>query len=124
MVLSCRLADADRTGRAYHGRLHSPALADVLLQGLGVLGGDVLGRPCLPLGIGRAEWFAALPEDKPFLLVVHGAAKSGDQFSGTVTAAAADGRVLQRFAEVDFVSTTDLEGKFLRREGRAVRAEP
>ena len=115
MALLCRLADADVSGRAYHGRLHSPVLADLLLQALGVLGGNLLGRPCLPLGIGRAEWFARLPDDEPFIVVAEaGGAQADDQFTGTATATTVHGRVLQRFADVDFVATPGMAGKFQR----------
>ncbi|MFD7134472.1 SDR family NAD(P)-dependent oxidoreductase [Streptomyces sp. NPDC059894] len=116
LTLRCRLADADVSGRAFHGLLHGPVLADLLLQALGVLGGELLGRPCLPLGIGRAEWFAPLPDDEPFLIVAEAAdgAGAGDQFTGTATATTLDGRVLQRFADADFVATAGMAGKFRR----------
>ncbi|MEV2215006.1 SDR family NAD(P)-dependent oxidoreductase [Streptomyces sp. NPDC050997] len=112
MVLLCRLADADVAGGAYHGRLHSPVLADVLLQGPPVLGKELLGGACLPLGIGRAEWFAPLPDDEPFVLVLDEARQAAGAVTVTATAATADGRELCRFADVTVVSTRDMTDKF------------
>jgi len=112
MVLLCRLADADVAGGAYAGRLHSPVLADVLLQGPPVLGKELLGGACLPLGIGRAEWYAPLPDDEPYLLVLDDARQAAGGVTVTATAATADGRVLCRFADVTVVSTPDMTDKF------------
>ncbi|MEU8782763.1 SDR family NAD(P)-dependent oxidoreductase [Streptomyces sp. NPDC048637] len=112
LVLLCRLADADVAAGAYHGRLHSPVLADVLLQGPPVLGKELLGGACLPLGIGRAEWFAPLPDDEPFVLVLDEARQAAGAVTVTATAATADGRVLCRFADVSVVSTRDMTDKF------------
>ena len=112
MVLLCRLADADVAGGAYAGRLHSPVLADVLLQGPPVLGKELLGGACLPLGIGRAEWYAPLPDDEPFVLVLDEARQAAGGVTVNATAATADGRVLCRFADVTVVSTPDMADKF------------
>jgi len=112
LVLLCQLADADVADRAYHGRLHSPVLADLLLQGPPVLGRYLLGGACLPLGIGRVEWFAALPDDQPFLLVVDNVRQANGYLTATATAATPRGRVLQRFADVSVVSTADMTDKF------------
>jgi NAD(P)-dependent dehydrogenase (short-subunit alcohol dehydrogenase family)/acyl carrier protein len=112
MALLCRLADADVAGGAYAGRLHSPVLADVLLQGPPVLGKELLGGACLPLGIGRAEWYAPLPDDEPFVLVLDDARRTAGGVMVTATAATSDGRVLCRFADVTVVSTRDMTDKF------------
>ncbi|MEU5695101.1 beta-ketoacyl synthase N-terminal-like domain-containing protein [Actinosynnema sp. NPDC020468] len=110
LVVECRLADADVPG--YRGRLHSPVLADLLLQGPPVLGKDVLGGACLPLGVGRADWYAPLPDDEPFLLVLDHVRPAAGTVLVDATASTADGRVLQRFADVTVVSTPDMSEKF------------
>ncbi|MFJ8815224.1 SDR family NAD(P)-dependent oxidoreductase, partial [Amycolatopsis thermoflava] len=115
LVLECRLDDTEPG--AFHGRLHSPVLADVLLQGPPVLGKDLLGQACLPLGIGRAEYFAPLPGGEPFVLVLDDVRPGPSTVTVTATACAPDGRVLQRFADVTVVSTPDMADKF----GESVR---
>jgi acyl transferase domain-containing protein/NADP-dependent 3-hydroxy acid dehydrogenase YdfG/acyl carrier protein len=112
LVVLCRLADADTGGGAYAGRLHSPVLADVLLQGPPVLGKERLGGACLPLGIGRADWFAPLPDGEPFILVIDDVHQAAGTVRVTATAAGLDGRVLHRFADVTVVSTKDMTDKF------------
>jgi hypothetical protein len=108
VVLQCKLADADVADRAYHGRLHSPVLADLLMQGAAVLGMDLTGEPAMPLGIGRAEWFAPLPDDEPFILVLNNARQGPATITITATAVATDGRVLQRFIDILLVSAKGL----------------
>ena len=110
LVLQCRLDDAEPGG--FHGHLHSPVLADVLLQGPPVLGKDLLGQACLPLGIGRADYFAPLPNGEPFVLVLDDVRPGPSTVTVTATACAPDGVVLQRFADVTVVSTPDMSGKF------------
>ncbi|SDD34331.1 type I polyketide synthase [Actinokineospora iranica] len=112
MVLECALADAAVAGGAFAGALHSPVLADVLLQGPPVLGKRLLGAACLPLGIGRAEYFAPLPDGEPFALVLDDVRRTGGGLTVTATACDGAGRVLQRFAEVAVVSTPDMTAKF------------
>ncbi|KAA9151255.1 SDR family NAD(P)-dependent oxidoreductase [Amycolatopsis acidicola] len=112
LVLECRLADEPVADGAFGGRLHSPVLADLLLQGPPVLGKEILGGACLPLGIGLAEYFAQLPDDQPFVLVLDDVRKSAGGVTVTATASDGEGRVLQRFAGVTVVSTPDLTEKF------------
>ncbi|NKQ58328.1 SDR family NAD(P)-dependent oxidoreductase, partial [Amycolatopsis sp. K13G38] len=112
LVLECRLADDPVADGAYSGRLHSPVLADLLLQGPPVLGRDMLGQACLPLGIAHAEYFAQLPDDQPFVLVLDNARTSAGGATVTATACDGQGRVLQRFQGVTVVSTPDMTEKF------------
>jgi acyl carrier protein len=112
LVLECRLADDPVADGAFSGRLHSPVLADLLLQGPPVLGKDLLGEACLPLGIGHAEYFAQLPDDQPFVLVLDDVRKAAATVTVTATAIDSAGLVLQRFAGVTVVSTPDMTEKF------------
>src|SRR5262249_886173 len=107
-VLQCRLADANVADRAYHGRLHSPVLADVMLQGAAGLCKVLVDEGALPLGFGRVEWFAPLPDDEPFILVMDDLRQRDVTITVTVTALSPDGRVLQRFADVVLVSTSGM----------------
>ncbi|WP_433192150.1 SDR family NAD(P)-dependent oxidoreductase [Nocardia sp. CA-107356] len=110
LVLLCRLADV--AGTAYTGRLHSPVLADLLLQGPAVLGTDLLGDACLPLDIGAADYFAPLPDNEPFLLVVDDVCSTDATITTNATAATLHGEVLQRFTAITMVSTKDMTAKF------------
>ncbi|MFD2419703.1 SDR family NAD(P)-dependent oxidoreductase [Amycolatopsis pigmentata] len=110
LVLECRIDDEPRG--AFHGRLHSPVLADLLLQGPPVLGKEILGGACLPLGVGRAEYFAPLPDGEAFVLVLDDVHGSAAQVTVTATACDRDGLVRQRFTGVTVVSTPDMTEKF------------
>jgi hypothetical protein len=114
MVLLCQLSDEGQSGRAYAGRLHSPAISDLLLQGLAILSKDFLGGACLPLGVGRADWFARLPDDEPFILMMDDVdhLPGSPTATATVTAIALDGKVFQRFSGITMVSTKDMAEKF------------
>ncbi|WP_157101546.1 SDR family NAD(P)-dependent oxidoreductase, partial [Nocardia shimofusensis] len=112
LVFECLLDAEPVAGGAYASRLHDPVRADLILQGPPVLGHRVLGAACLPLGVGRVEYYRPLPVGEPFTLVV-GNARAG-RFDARVdaTATAADGTVLQRFTDVVVVTTPDLTEKF------------
>jgi NADP-dependent 3-hydroxy acid dehydrogenase YdfG/acyl carrier protein len=112
VVVQCRLADPKVSEGAYHGRLHSPVLADLLLQGAAVLGKDLLNEAALPLGIGRAEWFAPLPDDEPFILLLDDVRQRSATITVSATAVSVDGRVLQQFNDVVLVSTKDMTEMF------------
>lgn len=112
MVLLCRLPDAEVDDGAYHGRLHSPVLADLILQSPGVLGREMTGGACLPLAVARADWFAPLPGDTPFFLLVEDPRAEHGMFRVTVTAVALDGKVLQRYSDITFAATKDTAEKF------------
>jgi NAD(P)-dependent dehydrogenase (short-subunit alcohol dehydrogenase family) len=111
-VLQCRLPDTDVADGAFHGRLHSPVLADLLLQGAAVLGSDLLDGAALPLGIGKVEWFAPLPDDEPFFLVLEEVRLSAPTITMSISAITPDGRVLQRFTDAIGVSTKDMTELF------------
>ncbi|MFE3029848.1 polyketide synthase dehydratase domain-containing protein, partial [Nocardia tengchongensis] len=112
LVVRCRLTDTPVAHGAFAGSLHSPVLADLLLQGPSVLGGLLLGQACLPLAIGTAEYYAPLPGDADFLLTVDGIRRNANGITATATATGEDGRVLMRFDELVFVATPAMAAKF------------
>ncbi|WP_067542494.1 SDR family NAD(P)-dependent oxidoreductase [Nocardia crassostreae] len=112
LVVQCRLTDVRVAGGAYTGALHSPVLADVLLQGPSVLGGRLLGQACLPLAIGAADYYAPLPGDADFLLTVDGVRRNANGITATATATDPDGAVLVRLDELVFVATPAMAAKF------------
>ncbi|WP_223839078.1 SDR family NAD(P)-dependent oxidoreductase [Saccharopolyspora pogona] len=115
LVLECRLPDTVVGFGAYRGELHSPVLCDLLLQGPSVHGNRLLGQASLPLGFGRAEYFAALPGNEPFVLVVDGVRQAAAALTVTATACDQQGRVLQRWHDIQMVATPEMSEKF--REG-------
>ncbi|EIV91654.1 type I polyketide synthase [Frankia sp. QA3] len=114
LVLECQLDDDQDLRAAFGGALHSPVLADVLLQGPPVLGKALLGQACLPLGIGRAEYFHPLPDAAPFVLVLDRARVDDGGGTATVSATACtpDGAVLVRFTDVMVAATAGMAAKF------------
>lgn len=115
LVLECRLTDTPVGSGAYRGELHSPVLSDLLLQGPSVHGNRLLGQASLPLGFSRAEYFAALPGDEPFVLIVDDVRKAPAAITVTATACDRRGTVLQRWHDVEMVATPEMSQKF--REG-------
>ncbi|MGW4352072.1 SDR family NAD(P)-dependent oxidoreductase [Nocardia sp. NPDC004582] len=112
LVVRCHLTDTPVSNRAFAGGLHSPVLADLLLQGPSVLGGRLLGQACLPLAIGSADYYAPLPGDTDFLLTVDGVRRNANGITATATATDDAGRVLVRFDELVFVATPAMAAKF------------
>ncbi|OHV45827.1 type I polyketide synthase [Pseudofrankia sp. BMG5.36] len=109
LVVECQLAETPLAAGAFAGALHSPGLADVLVAAASLLGRWYLGdMGCLPLGIGRAELFAPLPDDDPFVTVVDDLRPRSSGVTVTVTAYRPDGLVLQRLSEVSLVPTPDM----------------
>lgn len=112
LVLECRLTDTPVGSGAYRGELHSPVLADLLLQGPSVHGNRLLGQASLPLGFGRAEYFAALPGDEPFVLIVDDVRQAPAAITVTATACDRRGTVLQRWHDIEMVATPEMSEKF------------
>ncbi|MBF6183926.1 type I polyketide synthase [Nocardia farcinica] len=112
LVFDCLLDAEPVAGGAYASRLHDPVRADLMMQGPPVLGHRVLGAACLPLGIGRVEYYRPLPVHEPFSLVVDNARQGRFDARVDATACTADGTVLQRFSDVVVVTTPDLTEKF------------
>ncbi|TQC45029.1 SDR family NAD(P)-dependent oxidoreductase [Rhodococcus sp. WS4] len=112
LVLECALSGAPVALGAFGGVLHNPVLADVILQGPPVLGHRLLGSACLPLGVGRIDYFDTLPDGEPFVLVVDNARTGAAESLVDACAVGLDGRVLQRFTDVTVVTTPDLSEKF------------
>lgn len=111
-AFECRLTDGVVARGAYAGALYSPVLADVMLQCPPVLGKWLDGRPCLPMGVGQVDLYAALPSDEPFVVVLDRVATKAAETTMTATAFDRDGNVLQRMGEVAVVTTPDLATRF------------
>ncbi|GAF43306.1 type I polyketide synthase [Rhodococcus wratislaviensis] len=112
LILECALSGAPVALGAFTGILHNPVLADVILQGPPVAGHRALGSACLPLGIGRIDYYDALPDDEPFVLIVDNARPGPVDALVDACAVTANGTVLQRFTDVTVVTTPDLSEKF------------
>ncbi|MBX6390895.1 MAG: SDR family NAD(P)-dependent oxidoreductase, partial [Frankia sp.] len=109
LVAECRLPDSPIAAGAFAGRLHSPALCDVLVATASLLGRWYLGDAgCLPLGIADAEFFAPIPDDEPFVAVIDDLREGSTGVTVTATACTPDGRVLQRLTGVALVPTPDM----------------
>ncbi|WP_239310739.1 SDR family NAD(P)-dependent oxidoreductase, partial [Frankia sp. Cj3] len=125
LVVECRLPDTPLAAGAFAGSLHSPALGDVVVQAAYVLGRAYLRAGCLPLGIGRVQFFAPLPGNATFVAVADNLRSTSMGVTVDVTVHAPDGAVLQRFLDVSLISTPDMAEKI--REGarrRDARARP
>ncbi|MFI5606904.1 beta-ketoacyl synthase N-terminal-like domain-containing protein [Amycolatopsis sp. NPDC051903] len=112
LVVECRLPDTPLGRGNYAGALHSPVLADVVLQAGSLLGVWFLDSGCLPLAIGRIEYFAPLPGDAPFVVVVDDLRSTGAQVTVTATACTPDGRVCQRYTDLSVIATPEMTAKF------------
>ncbi|WP_433579791.1 beta-ketoacyl synthase N-terminal-like domain-containing protein [Nocardia brasiliensis] len=112
IVFDCALPAARVANGAYASRLHDPVLADLILQGPPVLGYRLLGAACLPLGVGRVDYYEPLPGDESFVLIVDNPRAGRFDARIDATAVTADGTVLQRFSDVTVVTTPDLTEKF------------
>ncbi|WP_280408009.1 type I polyketide synthase [Nocardia brasiliensis] len=112
IVFDCALPAARVANGAYASRLHDPVLADLILQGPPVLGYRLLGAACLPLGVGRVDYYRPLPIGEGFVLIVDNPRAGRFDARIDATAVTADGTVLQRFSDVTVVTTPDLTEKF------------
>ena len=111
LALRCRLADAATARGAFTGALHSPVLTDILLQGASVFAQRVR-EPSLPLAITTADYYAPLPDDEDFFIVLDELRPAGPGVLADATAIDQQGRVLVRFAGVSLVPTPGMAGKF------------
>jgi acyl transferase domain-containing protein len=111
LVLRCRLADAAVARGAFAGARHSPVLTDILLQGALALNGRTR-EPSLPLGVTRADYYAPLPDDEDFLVVIDQLQATAAGASVDATAADTSGRLLVRFSGIALVPTPDMAAKF------------
>ncbi|MEU4646645.1 SDR family NAD(P)-dependent oxidoreductase [Nocardia fluminea] len=114
LVVEGKLPDARIGAGNYAGALHSPVLADVAIQAGALLGVWFMNSACLPLSIGRIEYFAALPGDSPFVLVVDDlrANATGTEVTVSVTACDPNGTVLQRYRDLAVIATPEMTEKF------------
>ncbi|MDJ0362804.1 type I polyketide synthase [Rhodococcus sp. H29-C3] len=112
LVLECELEGEPLELGAYAGVLHNPVLADVILQGPPVLGHRLLNSACLPLGVGRIDYYAPLPMGEPWAVVVDNPRVGAVDVTIDATAIGADSTVLQKFSDVTVVTTPDLSDMF------------
>ncbi|MGX1505099.1 UNVERIFIED_CONTAM: acyl transferase domain-containing protein/NADP-dependent 3-hydroxy acid dehydrogenase YdfG [Streptomyces graminofaciens] len=112
LLLVARLGDTRPARGAYHGRFHSPVLADLMLQSALVWVRRFRNRACLPMEIARARYFAPLPADQEFLIAVENVVAGPAGITCSVTALDREGRVLQVMEGVSVVEDPQLEGKF------------
>jgi hypothetical protein len=89
-------------------------LADVVIQAGSLLGVWFMDSGCLPLTVGRIEYFAPLPGNRPFIAEVGDLRANSDrtQVTVTVTASDPDGRVLQRYTDLSVIATPEMTAKF------------
>ncbi|WP_054814619.1 type I polyketide synthase [Nocardia arizonensis] len=114
LVVECRLPATPIGGGNYAGALHNPVLSDVVVQAGSLLGVWFLGAGCLPLAVGRIEYYAPLPDDSPFIAVVDDLRPhpNAPQVMVTVSACDVHGRVLQRYRDLTVVATREMTAKF------------
>ncbi|MET9113228.1 SDR family NAD(P)-dependent oxidoreductase [Streptomyces longwoodensis] len=112
LVVECELAEHRPQGGALASERYAPGTADLLLQAALVWMRRNRDTASLPMGVADVELFEALPDGEPFLVVAEPVSVNGTGATLTVTACAADGRVLARFSGVSLVSTPQLAAKF------------
>ncbi|WP_462203040.1 KR domain-containing protein, partial [Frankia sp. CcWB3] len=109
LVAECRLPELPFAGGAFAGALHRPVLCDILAAAGSVLARWTLNEVgALPIKIGHAEFFAPLPANETFIVVVDDVRPGPMTVTVTVTAHTPDGRVLQRLSDFTFVGTPDM----------------
>ncbi|MFK0235650.1 SDR family NAD(P)-dependent oxidoreductase, partial [Streptomyces vinaceus] len=112
LLLAARLDDGRPARGAYHGRFHSPVLADLLLQSALVWVRRFRNRACLPMEVASVRFHAELPADQEFLIAVENVVAGPSGISCSITALDREGRVLQVLDGVSLVEDPQLEGKF------------
>jgi hypothetical protein len=113
-VFECRLADDNGARASYGGALHRPVLADLLLQAACLQSAWHTGLPCLPLGIGRVEFFAPLPDDTSFVVIADSPCATETGTTVNVAASTMDGGSLSRMSGVITVGSPELSARFAR----------
>ncbi|WP_234341780.1 SDR family NAD(P)-dependent oxidoreductase, partial [Streptomyces sp. NRRL S-646] len=121
LLVRARLTDDRPALGGYHTRLHSPVLADLLLQAVLVWVREQRGRACLPMEIGRLSLYAPLPSDGDFLTAVEDVRPGRTGVTCKVTALDPQGRVLAVLEDVVAVEDAELDARF-RQPGRAAAA--
>ncbi|RBM20685.1 beta keto-acyl synthase [Streptomyces sp. PT12] len=114
LVLAASLDTPSPALGRYDGFAFQPQTADLLLQAALVWARRRRQTAVLPLGIERVELFGALPQGRPFALVVEPVRIASDVMALTVSAHGEDGRLLSRFTGVSVVSAPQLAAKFAR----------
>ncbi|MFD8980222.1 SDR family NAD(P)-dependent oxidoreductase [Streptomyces sp. NPDC059564] len=103
LLLAARLPDPVLATGAYGTGRYRPGGSDVLLQAAALLGRSRVGLRCLPVSVGQVDLFAPLPDDEQFAVLAELTDESPLDLTFTVTACAADGRVLQRWSGLRMV---------------------
>ncbi|MEV4438855.1 SDR family NAD(P)-dependent oxidoreductase [Streptomyces sp. NPDC049577] len=109
LVLSARLPDPAFAAGAYAGQLFSPALSDLLLQGAALITHRLKGSGGIPVSAERADFYAPLPDDEPFVIVAETDRTSVLDTHCTVTACDPGGRVLQRWTGLRMLDVSDAQ---------------
>jgi acyl transferase domain-containing protein/NADP-dependent 3-hydroxy acid dehydrogenase YdfG len=112
-VFECRLPDDHAAATPYASVLHRPVLADLLLQAACLQVTWHTGLSCLPLGIGRLECFAPLPDDATFVVVVDNPRTTAAATTVNVAAYTEDGAPLSRLTDVAAVGSPELSARFV-----------
>ena len=112
-VFECRLPDDHAACAPYASVLHRPVLADLLLQVACLQVTWHTGLSCLPLGIGSLEYFAPLPDDATFVVVVDHPRTTPASTTVNVTAYTEDGAALSRLTDVAAVGSPGLSARFV-----------
>ncbi|MFD4356528.1 SDR family NAD(P)-dependent oxidoreductase [Nocardia sp. NPDC058518] len=114
LVVEAELPDTRIGTGNYEGALHSPVMADVVIQSGALLGVWFMNSACLPLSIGRIEYFAPLPDAGPFVVLVDDLRvnANGTEVTVTVTACEPNGTVLQRYSDLAVIATPEMTEKF------------
>ncbi|MFD4440477.1 SDR family NAD(P)-dependent oxidoreductase [Nocardia sp. NPDC058519] len=114
LVVEAELPDTRIGTGNYAGALHSPVMADVVIQSGALLGVWFMNSACLPLSIGRIEYFAPLPDAGPFVVLVDDLRvnANGTEVTVTVTACEPNGTVLQRYSDLAVIATPEMTEKF------------
>ncbi len=124
LVLSARLRDPEFAAGAYAGRLFSPALSDLLLQGAALITHRLKGSGGIPVSAERVDIYAPLPDDEPFVVVAEADRTSVLDTHCTVTACEPGGRVLQKWTGLRMLDVSDAQAVRLLTTFASAQAAP